>query len=173
MSSMLGCSNGTVVIATAMVFSSTALFLAFARQFHGNQTSKTPRTVVLRSCLSSGTISFSRADKFRTHFPGNTSLFHGMQRKRRNRGGRRKRKCASTRMWKIPRGTGKSTGGRNSAEEPYRWLNRERPIRFVESPPCQRTAWLCTMRFSETEITELNALIDFSSWPNNSLDFGL
>uniref|UniRef100_A0A1J3DR12 Uncharacterized protein n=1 Tax=Noccaea caerulescens TaxID=107243 RepID=A0A1J3DR12_NOCCA len=56
MSSMLGCSNGTVVIATAMVFSSTALFLALARQFHGNQTSKihdqTPRTV-LRSCLSS------------------------------------------------------------------------------------------------------------------------
>ncbi|CAA7057927.1 unnamed protein product [Microthlaspi erraticum] len=56
MSSMLGCSNGTVVIATAMVFSSTALFLAMARQFHGNQTSKThdqtPRPV-LRSCLSS------------------------------------------------------------------------------------------------------------------------
>ncbi|KAL1189444.1 hypothetical protein V5N11_025090 [Cardamine amara subsp. amara] len=57
MSSMLGCSNGTVAIATAMVFSSTALFLTMARQFHGNhQTSKiqnqTPRPI-LRSCLSS------------------------------------------------------------------------------------------------------------------------
>ncbi|VVA97766.1 unnamed protein product [Arabis nemorensis] len=40
MSCMLGCSNGTVAIATAMVFSSTALFLAMTRQFHGNQTSK-------------------------------------------------------------------------------------------------------------------------------------
>ncbi|CAH8260632.1 unnamed protein product [Arabidopsis lyrata] len=54
---MLSCSNGTVVIATAMVCSSTALFLAMARQFHGNhQTSKvldqTPRPI-LRSCLSS------------------------------------------------------------------------------------------------------------------------
>ncbi|CAH2053600.1 unnamed protein product [Thlaspi arvense] len=59
MSCMLGCSNGTVAIATAMVFSSTALFLAMARQFHGNQTSKvqdqTPVTPgpILRSCLSS------------------------------------------------------------------------------------------------------------------------
>ncbi|KAJ4868405.1 hypothetical protein Rs2_50043 [Raphanus sativus] len=49
-------SNGTVAIATAMVFSSTALFLVTARQFYGNQTSKVhdqtpPR--VLRSCLSS------------------------------------------------------------------------------------------------------------------------
>ncbi|ESQ48373.1 hypothetical protein EUTSA_v10021746mg [Eutrema salsugineum] len=54
MSCMLGCSNGTVAIATAMVFSSTALFLAMAR--HGNQTSKahdqTPRPI-LRSCLFS------------------------------------------------------------------------------------------------------------------------
>ncbi|EOA31689.1 hypothetical protein CARUB_v10014894mg [Capsella rubella] len=54
---MLSCSNGTVVIATAMVCSSTALFLAMARQFHGNnQTSKvldqTPQPI-LRSCLSS------------------------------------------------------------------------------------------------------------------------
>ncbi|XP_010465564.1 PREDICTED: uncharacterized protein LOC104745891 [Camelina sativa] len=54
---MLSCSNGTIVIATAMVCSSTALFLAMSRQFHGhNQTSKvldqSPRPI-LRSCLSS------------------------------------------------------------------------------------------------------------------------
>ncbi|KFK38930.1 hypothetical protein AALP_AA3G178800 [Arabis alpina] len=53
MSSMLGCSNGTVAIATAMVFSSTALFLAMTRQFHGNQTSKihdqSPRPILRSS----------------------------------------------------------------------------------------------------------------------------
>ncbi|CAF2078610.1 unnamed protein product [Brassica oleracea var. botrytis] len=58
MSYMLGCSNGTVAIATAMVFSSTALFLATARQFYGNQTSQVhdqtpPSPPILRSCLSS------------------------------------------------------------------------------------------------------------------------
>ncbi|KAJ0238514.1 hypothetical protein HA466_0241350 [Hirschfeldia incana] len=55
MSCMLGCSNGTVAIATAMVFSSTALFLATARQFYGNQTSKIQDqspSPTLRSCLS-------------------------------------------------------------------------------------------------------------------------
>ena len=69
MSYMLGCSNGTVAIATAMVFSSTALFLATARQFYGNQTSQvrdqTPPPPLLRSCLSSsGTFFFSMARKF-------------------------------------------------------------------------------------------------------------
>ncbi|AEE75723.1 hypothetical protein AtNW77_Chr3g0172591 [Arabidopsis thaliana] len=54
---MLSCSNGTVVIATAMVCSSTALFLAMARQFHGNH--QNPKVLdqtlrpILRSCLSS------------------------------------------------------------------------------------------------------------------------
>ncbi|XP_010542251.1 PREDICTED: uncharacterized protein LOC104815531 [Tarenaya hassleriana] len=53
MSCMLSCSNG-VVIATAMVVSSTALFLAISRQFSGNQTTQGqgPRPI-LRSSLSS------------------------------------------------------------------------------------------------------------------------
>ncbi|VYS48888.1 unnamed protein product [Arabidopsis thaliana] len=49
MTCILSCSHG-VVIATAMVFSSTALFLAISRQFSGNQTSDQQ---ILRSCLSS------------------------------------------------------------------------------------------------------------------------
>ncbi|OAP18123.1 hypothetical protein AXX17_AT1G46850 [Arabidopsis thaliana] len=52
MTCILSCSHG-VVIATAMVFSSTALFLAISRQFSGNQTSDQQ---ILRSCLSSGTL---------------------------------------------------------------------------------------------------------------------
>ncbi|KAF8091110.1 hypothetical protein N665_0453s0018 [Sinapis alba] len=49
MACILTCSHG-VVIATAMVFSSTALFLAISRQFSNNQTSDQQ---ILRSCLSS------------------------------------------------------------------------------------------------------------------------
>ncbi|XP_010462100.1 PREDICTED: uncharacterized protein LOC104742758 isoform X2 [Camelina sativa] len=51
MTCILSCSHG-VVIATAMVFSSTALFLAISRQFSsGTQTSD--QQILLRSCLSS------------------------------------------------------------------------------------------------------------------------
>ncbi|CAH8343873.1 unnamed protein product [Eruca vesicaria subsp. sativa] len=53
MTYMLGCSNGTVAIATAMVFSSTALFLAMARQFHGKIHDHQSPSPILRSCLSS------------------------------------------------------------------------------------------------------------------------
>ncbi|KAJ0250428.1 hypothetical protein HA466_0137630 [Hirschfeldia incana] len=49
MACILSCSHG-VVIATAMVFSTTALFLAISRQFSSNQTSDQQ---ILRSCLSS------------------------------------------------------------------------------------------------------------------------
>ncbi|CAH8355121.1 unnamed protein product [Eruca vesicaria subsp. sativa] len=49
MACILSCSHG-VVIATAMVFSSTALFLAISRQFSNNQTSDQQ---IIRSCLSS------------------------------------------------------------------------------------------------------------------------
>ncbi|CAF2056893.1 unnamed protein product [Brassica oleracea var. botrytis] len=52
MACMLSCSHG-VVIATAMVFSSTALFLAISRQFSTNQTSDLHDQQILRSCLSS------------------------------------------------------------------------------------------------------------------------
>ncbi|CAH2036497.1 unnamed protein product [Thlaspi arvense] len=52
MTCILSCSHG-VVIATAMVFSSTALFLAVSRQFSGNQTSEVDDQPFLRSCLSS------------------------------------------------------------------------------------------------------------------------
>ncbi|CAA7013730.1 unnamed protein product [Microthlaspi erraticum] len=52
MTCILSCSHG-VVIATAMVFSSTALFLAVSRQFSGNQTSEIDDQQILRSCLSS------------------------------------------------------------------------------------------------------------------------
>ena len=55
MACMLSCSHG-VVIATAMVFSSTALFLAISRQFSTNQTSDLHDQQILRSCLSSGTL---------------------------------------------------------------------------------------------------------------------
>lgn len=94
-----------------------------------------------------------------------------LQRKRRNRG--RRREFASRGTWKIRKGTGKSIGRGNWAGEPYRsqWLNRARPVQYVEYPRCQRTGWLCTMGFSETEITGLNVLIDFYSWPNKSIDF--
>ncbi|CAD5323195.1 unnamed protein product [Arabidopsis thaliana] len=107
---MLSCSNGTVVIATAMVCSSTALFLAMARQFHGNH--QNPKVLdqtlrpILRSCLSS--------------------------------------------------------------EETKKQGKKIKKVRFAdnvkdtkESLPCQRTGWLCTMGFLETEITEFNILIDF------------
>ncbi|EOA36599.1 hypothetical protein CARUB_v10011799mg [Capsella rubella] len=50
MTCILSCSHG-VVIATAMVFSSTALFLAISRQFSGTQTSSDQR--ILPPCLSS------------------------------------------------------------------------------------------------------------------------
>ncbi|XP_018490148.1 uncharacterized protein LOC108860793 [Raphanus sativus] len=49
MACILSCSHG-VVIATAMVFSTTALFLTISRQFSNNQTSDQQ---ILRSCLSS------------------------------------------------------------------------------------------------------------------------
>ncbi|KAL1195324.1 hypothetical protein V5N11_013726 [Cardamine amara subsp. amara] len=52
MACILSCSHG-VVIATAMVFSSTALFLAISRQFSGNQTSEVEDQSIIRSCLSS------------------------------------------------------------------------------------------------------------------------
>ncbi|KAF8045014.1 hypothetical protein N665_5758s0002 [Sinapis alba] len=70
MSCTLGCSHGTVAIATAVVFSSTALFLATARQFYGNQTSKTaPPT--LRSCLSSEAVKKQRKKKKKVRFDEN------------------------------------------------------------------------------------------------------
>ncbi|KAG2250763.1 hypothetical protein Bca4012_063828 [Brassica carinata] len=53
MSCILSCSHG-VVIATAMVFSSTALFLTISRQFSGNhQTSDLQDQQSLRPCLCS------------------------------------------------------------------------------------------------------------------------
>ncbi|CAH8391212.1 unnamed protein product [Eruca vesicaria subsp. sativa] len=50
MTCILTCSHG-VVIATAMVFSSTALFLAISRQFSGNH--QTSDQQILRPCLCS------------------------------------------------------------------------------------------------------------------------
>ena len=98
MSYMLGCSNGTVAIATAMVFSSTALFLATARQFYGNQTSQVhdqtpPSPPILRSCLSSsGTFFFSRGRKLRLIFFSRENKFlfcscdaEGMKKQRRKK----------------------------------------------------------------------------------------
>ncbi|CAH8354535.1 unnamed protein product [Eruca vesicaria subsp. sativa] len=71
MSSMLGCSSGTVAIATAMVFSSTALFLAMARQFHGKIHDQTPPPPTLRSCLSSEETKKQRRKKKKVSFAGN------------------------------------------------------------------------------------------------------
>ncbi|KAF8086574.1 hypothetical protein N665_0620s0013 [Sinapis alba] len=88
MSSMLGCSSGTVAIATAMVFSSTALFLAMARQFHGNQTSKlhdqTTPPPILRSCLSSEETKKQRKKK-KVSFAGNVKDTKGNGKEYRRR----------------------------------------------------------------------------------------
>ncbi|KAG5415980.1 hypothetical protein IGI04_003547 [Brassica rapa subsp. trilocularis] len=90
MSLMLGCSNGTVAIATAMVFSSTALFLATARQFYGNQTSQvrdqTPPSPLLRSCLSSSeAMKKHRSKKKKVRFAENVKDTEGNGKEYRKR----------------------------------------------------------------------------------------
>ncbi|ESQ30191.1 hypothetical protein EUTSA_v10011857mg [Eutrema salsugineum] len=70
MTCMLSCSHG-VVIATAMVFSSTALFLAISRQFSGNQTSDHQDQQILRSCLCSEEKKKQRKKKKKVKFAEN------------------------------------------------------------------------------------------------------
>ncbi|CAF1934158.1 unnamed protein product [Brassica oleracea var. botrytis] len=84
MSSMLGCSSGTVAIATAMVFSSTALFLAMARQFHGKIHDQTPPPI-LRSCLSSAEETKKQRKKKRVRFAGNVKDTKGNGKEYRKR----------------------------------------------------------------------------------------
>ncbi|CAL9218690.1 unnamed protein product [Arabidopsis halleri] len=73
MTCILSCSHG-VVIATAMVFSSTALFLAISRQFSGNQTSDQQ---ILRSCLSSEEKKRQRKKKKKVKFAENVKETKG------------------------------------------------------------------------------------------------
>uniref|UniRef100_A0A1J3JX50 Uncharacterized protein n=3 Tax=Noccaea caerulescens TaxID=107243 RepID=A0A1J3JX50_NOCCA len=70
MTCILSCSHG-VVIATAMVFSSTALFLAVSRQFSGNQSSEVDDQQILRSCLSSEEKKKQRKKKKKVKFAEN------------------------------------------------------------------------------------------------------
>lgn len=157
MTCILSCSHG-VVIATAMVFSSTALFLTISRQLSGNH--QTSDQQILRPCLCSGTflssltiLRLEKVSKF---------LVSSIQRKKRNRG-RRRRRWSLQRMWKSLKGTVKSIVERGKVYgETYRnrWLNRIRPVQFVETT-CLLTGLLCTMGFLETEIIEFSAPINF------------
>ncbi|CAN8270197.1 unnamed protein product [Cochlearia groenlandica] len=86
MSCMLRCSSGTVAIATAMVFSSTALFLAMTR--HGNETSKLrdqTKRPIFRSCLSSEEAKKQRKKKKKVSFAENVKDTKGNGKEYRRR----------------------------------------------------------------------------------------
>ncbi|CAN8321572.1 unnamed protein product [Cochlearia groenlandica] len=66
MTCILNCSHG-VVIATAMVFSSTALYLTISRQFSANRKSSSDQQI-LRSCLFSEKKTKQRKKKKKVKF---------------------------------------------------------------------------------------------------------
>lgn len=145
---MLSCSNGTVVIATAMVCSSTALFLAMARQFHGNhQTSKvldqTPRPI-LRSCLSSGTIFFSVPRMFLIDFSGKVSFFFPWDAEETRKQRKRIKKVRFSDNVKDTKGNGKEYRrrelNRRSVPEPVTKPEKTGSMCRISTMPANRMA---------------------------------
>ena len=147
-----------LVLTTAMVVSSTVLYLAFSRpknfsqfQVSGNSTSLQSNKQIRRSCLSSGkqTILFLLPPFFpslmRKSFSFtlfvNLNFELNLQRKRRGKERRRRRKWNSLIMWRnqveLPKNPeGSKTEYRDFVE-----------MKFQNSVKCQQTELLCIMEF--------------------------